>query len=120
MLDHSPPGLEDAAHPAIARERQVSGIVVQNDGVENVALSDTAVAIADAQQLGAISGRRQQRRLGAETGVGDAGDLAQVGAVLLAADEIRAEGDLHASGLSNLDRLAEARLQLANAGRGGG
>ena len=83
-------------------------------------LSDTAVAIADAQQLGAISGRRQQRRLGAETGVGDAGDLAQVGAMLLAADEIRAEGDLHPSGLSYLDRLAEARLQLANAGRGGG
>ena len=40
--------------------------------------------------------------------------------MLLAADEIRAEGDLHPSGLSYLDRLAEARLQLANAGRGSG
>jgi len=89
--------LEDSGD-AVRRgeDRRIGRVLVQQDRVELIAGRYPAQPAADAAQLGAARGRGEQRRLDAQPGPVQQGDLGEVVPVVVAVTEVAAERDPHA------------------------
>src|SRR5215471_2116374 len=101
LLEHA----GDRARPR--EEREVAGLVVEQDRVEHVAGGDAAEAVGNAEELRTVARRGEQRLLDREPRGVQERDLRQVPSVQLAADEVAAEDDLDAVRARDLDGVPE-------------
>ena len=86
--------LENARDRAgLEEDREVAWVLVEDDGVEDVAGRDPPVLVGDAAKLGAARGRDEQRLLRREPRLSHQRELFEVLAVLLALDVVRSRGE---------------------------
>ena len=79
----------------LGEQRSVGGIAVEDDRVEQVARRDAAELVVDVSQLGAALGRGEKRLSGRHAHADCERDLLEVAPVLLTADVVAAERNLH-------------------------